>query len=189
MSKAATKMTENSAEANANYHQQLASELAERLAKVAEGGGAKAVERHHSRGKLLPRERIARVLDAGSPFLELSALAAWDMYTEEGGVPSAGVVTGIGRVHGHECMFVANDATVKGGTYFPLTVKKHLRAQEIATQNRLPCIYLVDSGGAFLPMQDEVFPDFQTLMSEWYQTGHESEAFQAPHVLHVKEHW
>ncbi len=152
-------MTENSAEANANYHQQLASELAERLAKVAEGGGAKAVERHHARGKLLPRERIARVLDAGSPFLELSALAAWDMYTEEGGVPSAGVVTGIGRVHGHECMFVANDATVKGGTYFPLTVKKHLRAQEIATQNRLPCIYLVDSGGAFLPMQDEVFPD------------------------------
>jgi 3-methylcrotonyl-CoA carboxylase beta subunit len=159
MSKAAVKMTENSAEKNASYHQQLASELAERLAKVAEGGGAKAVERHHSRGKLLPRERIARVLDAGSPFLELSALAAWGMYEEEGGVPSAGVVTGIGRVHGHECMFVANDATVKGGTYFPLTVKKHLRAQEIATQNRLPCIYLVDSGGAFLPMQDEVFPD------------------------------
>jgi len=144
---------------NASYHQSLAKELAERLDKVKEGGGAKAVERHHSRGKLLPRERITRILDEGSPFLELSALAANGMYEVEGDVPSAGVVTGIGRVHGHECMFVANDATVKGGTYFPLTVKKHLRAQEIATQNRLPCIYLVDSGGAFLPMQDEVFPD------------------------------
>jgi len=144
---------------NASYHQSLAKELGERLDKVKEGGGAKAVERHHSRGKLLPRERIARILDEGSPFLELSALAANGMYEAEGDVPSAGVVTGIGRVHGHECMFVANDATVKGGTYFPLTVKKHLRAQEIATQNRLPCIYLVDSGGAFLPMQDEVFPD------------------------------
>ena len=159
MKSVAMKPPSDTSQDNASYHRQLAEELETRLDTVKEGGGAKAVERHHSRGKLLPRERINRILDAGSPFLELSALAAWDMYQEEGGVPSAGVVTGIGRVHGHECMFVANDATVKGGTYFPLTVKKHLRAQEIAFQNRLPCIYLVDSGGAFLPMQDEVFPD------------------------------
>ncbi len=159
MTSRALKSTTNSAEENAAYHRKLADELRKQLDTVELGGGAKAVERHHSRSKLLPRERINRILDSGSPFLELSALAAFDMYKEEGGVPSAGMVTGIGRVHGHECMFVANDATVKGGTYFPLTVKKHLRAQEIATQNRLPCIYLVDSGGAFLPMQDEVFPD------------------------------
>ncbi len=145
--------------ANKAHHEALLEAFTAKLEKVKQGGGAKSVEKHHSRGKLLPRERIARVLDSGSPFLELSALAADGIYEAEGGVPSAGVVTGIGRVHGHECMFVANDATVKGGTYFPLTVKKHLRAQEIATQNRLPCIYLVDSGGAFLPMQDEVFPD------------------------------
>jgi 3-methylcrotonyl-CoA carboxylase beta subunit len=144
---------------NAAHNRALAEDLKKRLAIVAEGGGKKAVERHHARGKLLPRERINRILDPGSPFLELSALAACDMYENEGGVPSAGVVTGIGRVHGRECLFVANDATVKGGTYFPMTVKKHLRAQEIAYENRLPCIYLVDSGGAFLPMQDEVFPD------------------------------
>ena len=144
---------------NEKHHQALADEIKARLEKVAEGGGAKAVERHHSRGKLLPRERIERILDPGSPFLELSALAAHEIYENEGNVPSAGIVTGIGRVHGRECMFVANDATVKGGTYFPLTVKKHLRAQEIAFENHLPCIYLVDSGGAFLPMQDEVFPD------------------------------
>src|ERR1700733_1374955 len=144
---------------NAAYHQGWARELKERLELVGQGGGAKAVERHHARAKLLPRERINRILDPGSPFLELSALAAHGMYENEGGVPSAGMVTGIGRVHGVECMFVANDATVKGGTYFPLTVKKHLRAQDIAMQNRLPCIYLVDSGGAYLPMQDEVFPD------------------------------
>jgi 3-methylcrotonyl-CoA carboxylase beta subunit len=141
------------------HHKALTKELAAQIAKVHEAGGAKAVERHHSRSKYLPRERIAKVLDAGSPFLELSALAAHGLYESEGGVPSAGVITGIGRVHGLECLFVANDATVKGGTYFPLTVKKHLRAQEVALANRLPCIYLVDSGGAFLPMQDEVFPD------------------------------
>lgn len=146
-------------EDNASYHRALAKELAQNIEKAREGGGAKAVGRHHSRNKLLPRERIAHILDAGSPFLELSALAAWGMYENEGGVSSAGIITGIGRVHGHECMFVANDATVKGGTYFPLTVKKHLRAQEIAMENNLPCIYLVDSGGAYLPMQDEVFPD------------------------------
>ena len=149
----------NGAEANEAHHRALVDALNAKLEAVKLGGGTNAVARHHARNKLLPRERIARVLDAGSPFLELSALAADGMYEAEGGAPSAGVVTGIGRVHGHECMFVANDATVKGGTYFPLTVKKHLRAQEVAMQNRLPCIYLVDSGGAYLPMQDEVFPD------------------------------
>jgi 3-methylcrotonyl-CoA carboxylase beta subunit len=160
MTKPSAQMTSSgNFETNAAHHRKLVDELKSHLDKVREGGGAKAVERHHSRGKLLPRERIARILDPGSPFLELSALAAFGMYEAEGGVPSAGVVTGIGRVHGIECMFVANDATVKGGTYFPLTVKKHLRAQDIAMQNRLPCIYLVDSGGAYLPMQDEVFPD------------------------------
>ncbi len=157
--KPSVRTTPASKQENDAHHRKLAAELKQRLKTVAEGGGIKAVERHHSRGKLLPRERIAAILDPGSPFLELSALAAWEMYEAEGGVPSAGIVTGIGRVQGIECMFVANDATVKGGTYFPLTVKKHLRAQEIAMQNRLPCIYLVDSGGAFLPMQDEVFPD------------------------------
>jgi acetyl-CoA carboxylase carboxyltransferase component len=124
---------------------------------VARGGGEKALERHRSRGKLPARERIDRLLDPGSAFLELSALAAWELY--DGQAPSAGIVTGIGVIEGRECVLVANDATVKGGTYFPLTVKKHLRAQEVAAQNHLPCIYLVDSGGAFLPLQDEVFPD------------------------------
>ena len=121
------------------------------------GGGEAARAKHTARGKLLPRERIRQLLDAGSPFLELSQLAAYRVYEDV--VPAAGVITGIGRVAGQECVIVANDATVKGGTYYPLTVKKHLRAQEIAAQNRLPCIYLVDSGGAFLPAQDEVFPD------------------------------
>ncbi|AYC32921.1 methylcrotonoyl-CoA carboxylase [Pseudomonas cavernae] len=127
------------------------------LARVHEGGGAKAQERHTSRGKLLPRERINRLLDPGSPFLEIGQLAAHKVYGED--VPAAGVIAGIGRVEGVECMIIANDATVKGGTYYPLTVKKHLRAQTIARENRLPCIYLVDSGGANLPRQDEVFPD------------------------------
>jgi acetyl-CoA carboxylase carboxyltransferase component len=135
----------------------LVAELRERTALVARGGGERAVERHRSRGKLTARERIDRLVDPDSAFLELSALAAWDMY--EGQAPAAGIVTGIGVVEGRECVVVANDATVKGGTYFPITVKKHLRAQEIARQNRLPCLYLVDSGGAFLPLQDEVFPD------------------------------
>ena len=127
------------------------------MAQVRFGGGEKAVAKHKSRGKLLARERIDGLVDPGSAFLEFSSLAAHGMY--EGQAPGAGIVTGIGRVHGRECMVVANDATVKGGTYFPMTVKKHLRAQEIAFENRLPCIYLVDSGGAFLPMQSEVFPD------------------------------
>jgi acetyl-CoA carboxylase carboxyltransferase component len=135
----------------------LVAELRERTAEVARGGGEKTTERHRSRGKLTARERIDRLVDPGGAFLELNALAAWDLY--EGQAPAAGIVTGIGTVEGRECLIVANDATVKGGTYFPLTVKKHLRAQEVAEQNRLPCIYLVDSGGAFLPLQDEVFPD------------------------------
>src|ERR671914_1486717 len=135
----------------------LVAELRERTSLVARGGGDKAVERHRSRGKMTARERIDRLVDPGSAFLELSALAAWELYDRQ--APSAGVVTGIGVVEGQECVVVANDATVKGGSYFPLTVKKHLRAQEVAEQNRLPCVYLVDSGGAFLPLQDEVFPD------------------------------
>ena len=135
----------------------LAAELRERTALVARGGGEKAVERHRSRGKLTARERIDRLIDPGTAFLELNALAAWELY--DGAAPSAGIVTGIGVVEGQECVVVANDATVKGGSYFPLTVKKHLRAQEVAEQNHLPCIYLVDSGGAFLPLQAEVFPD------------------------------
>jgi len=125
--------------------------------KVEKGGGEAYVERHRSRGKLTARDRIAKLIDPGSPFLELSAFAAFGMY--KGQAPAAGIVTGVGMVSGQECVIVANDATVKGGTYFPMTVKKHLRAQEIALENGLPCIYLVDSGGAFLPMQDEVFPD------------------------------
>jgi acetyl-CoA carboxylase carboxyltransferase component len=137
--------------------EELVAELRERTATVARGGGEKAVERHRSRGKLPARERIDRLVDPGTAFLELNALAAWDLYGGE--APSAGIVTGIGVVEGRQCVVVANDATVKGGSYFPLTVKKHLRAQEVARQNRLPCIYLVDSGGAFLPLQAEVFPD------------------------------
>jgi acetyl-CoA carboxylase carboxyltransferase component len=135
----------------------LVEELRERTAQVAGGGGEAALERHRSRGKLTARERVDRLVDPDGAFLELSALAAWDVY--DGQAPSAGIVTGIGVIEGRECVLVANDATVKGGTYFPLTVKKHLRAQEVAEQNRLPCIYLVDSGGAFLPLQAEVFPD------------------------------
>jgi acetyl-CoA carboxylase carboxyltransferase component len=136
---------------------ELVAELRDRTAEVARGGGQRATERHRSRGKLPARERIDRLCDPDTAFLEFSALAAWDAY--DGQAPSAGIVTGIGVVEGRECVIVANDATVKGGTYFPLTVKKHLRAQEIAEQNHLPCIYLVDSGGAFLPLQAEVFPD------------------------------
>jgi len=135
----------------------LVYELRERAGQVALGGGEKATERHRSRGKLTARERVDRLVDPGGAFLELNALAAWELY--DGTAPAAGIVTGIGVVEGRECVVVANDATVKGGSYFPLTVKKHLRAQEVAEQNRLPCLYLVDSGGAFLPLQDEVFPD------------------------------
>ena len=135
----------------------LVRELRERAALVAAGGSAAAMERHRGRGKLPARERVDRLCDPGTAFLELGALAAWELY--DGEAPSAGIVTGIGVVEGRECVIFANDATVKGGSYLPLTVKKHLRAQEVAEQNRLPCIYLVDSGGAFLPLQDDVFPD------------------------------
>src|SRR6195952_839427 len=143
--------------ANEAEHARLSAELRERLGRAAEGGGEKARARHVERGKLLPRERVDRLLDPGSPFLELAPLAAEDLYG--GAAPGAGIIAGVGRIEGREVVIAANDATVKGGTYYPMTVKKHLRAQEVALQNRLPCIYLVDSGGAFLPMQDEVFPD------------------------------
>jgi len=145
----------------------LVDQLNDRLARMRLGGGSKAVERHRSRNKMLPRERIDHLVDAGTPFLEMSALAGMYNWDDDIGsdandginVPSGGIVTGIGIVSGTPCMIVANDATTKGGTYFPVTVKKHLRAQEIALQNDLPCIYLVDSGGAFLPRQADVFPD------------------------------
>ena len=144
-------------EANTAIMSNLVNDLRNNAQVVAMGGGEKAREKHLARGKLLPRERINGLVDKGAPFLELSQFAAWDMY--DNGVPSAGIITGVGRVSGIECVIVANDATVKGGTYYPETVKKHLRAQEIARENNLPCVYLVDSGGAFLPKQDQVFPD------------------------------
>jgi 3-methylcrotonyl-CoA carboxylase beta subunit len=144
-------------QANAAFHRGLAQELRERIRTARQGGGEKYRARHEAQGKLFVRDRIDRLLDEGSPFLELSPLAAFDVYDDE--TPGAGIVTGIGRVSGQQVMIVANDATVKGGSYYPLTVKKHLRAQEIAQENFLPCIYLVDSGGAFLPLQDQVFPD------------------------------
>ncbi|MGA9369599.1 MAG: carboxyl transferase domain-containing protein, partial [Steroidobacteraceae bacterium] len=137
---------------NAVAMRELAAELKTEVARTAEGGSPQAVSRHRAAGKLTARERIQVLLDTGSPFLELSQLAAHGMY-------GGGIVTGIGRVSGRECVIVANDPTVKGGTYYPITVKKHLRAQEVARENRLPCVYLVESGGAFLPAQDEVFPD------------------------------
>ncbi|MEV5105806.1 carboxyl transferase domain-containing protein [Streptomyces massasporeus] len=143
--------------ANEEGHHALVEELRTKLAAAAQGGGERARARHTARGKLLPRDRVDTLLDPGSPFLELAPLAADGMY--EGQAPAAGVIAGIGRVSGRETVVIANDATVKGGTYYPMTVKKHLRAQEVALDNRLPCVYLVDSGGAFLPMQDEVFPD------------------------------
>ncbi len=142
---------------NQAAHRALVADLHAQLQRVRAGGGARAAERHVARGKLLPRERVARLLDPGSRWLELSPMAAHDLY--DGAAPSAGLIAGVGRVAGRDCVVAANDATVKGGAYFPMTVKKHLRAQEIALRNRLPCIYLVDSGGAYLPLQDEIFPD------------------------------
>ncbi|MBV8332278.1 MAG: methylcrotonoyl-CoA carboxylase, partial [Candidatus Eremiobacteraeota bacterium] len=142
---------------NAARLEGLVAELRERLIAVRAGGGAEAVSKHRKRNKLTARERIERLIDPGSDFLEFSALAAFDMYGNDS--PAAGMVTGIGVVEGQHCAIVANDATVKGGTYYPMTVKKHLRLQEIAEQNHLPCVYLVDSGGAFLPLQADVFPD------------------------------
>jgi len=144
-------------QANASHNAQLCADLEARHTAIRQGGGEKARARHKEQGKMFARDRVAALLDAGSPFLEIGALAAQGVYEDH--VPAAGVVAGVGLVHGRPCMVVANDATVKGGTYYPLTVKKHLRAQEIAAENRLPCLYLVDSGGAFLPRQDEVFPD------------------------------
>ena len=144
-------------QANAQAMRSLVDDLNARIAQVAQGGGEAARAKHTARGKLLPRDRVQMLLDPGTPFLELAPLAALDMYNNE--APCAGLIAGIGRIEGVDCMIVCNDATVKGGTYYPITVKKHLRAQEVAQQNRLPCIYLVDSGGANLPNQDEVFPD------------------------------
>ncbi|MBT4502565.1 MAG: methylcrotonoyl-CoA carboxylase, partial [Gemmatimonadetes bacterium] len=141
---------------NARYHRALAEQLREHIAEAEQGGGPKYRRRHEEQGKLFVYDRIERLLDPNSPFLELSPLAAMNMYN--GAAAGAGLVTGVGRVSGREVMIVANDATVKGGSYYPLTVKKHLRAQQIAEENHLPCLYLVDSGGAFLPMQDQVFP-------------------------------
>src|SRR5229473_2274996 len=143
--------------ANAQAMRAVVDDLAARVAEIRKGGGEAARERHLARGKLLPRDRVRTLLDPGAPFLELSQLAAFGVYGED--IPAAGIITGIGSVMSRECVIIANDATVKGGTYFPITVKKHLRAQEIARQNNLPCIYLVDSGGANLPNQDDVFPD------------------------------
>src|SRR3954467_2656320 len=143
--------------ANAAATRALVDDLRAKAAEVAGGGSEEARARHLARGKLLARDRVNALLDPGTPFLEIAQLAAYGMYGGEG--PAAGVVAGVGRVSGQECMIVANDATVKGGTYYPITVKKHLRAQEIAMENGLPCVYLVDSGGAFLPLQAEVFPD------------------------------
>ncbi len=143
--------------ANQTAMRGLVTELESRRTEAAAGGPARARERHLARGKLLPRERVMTLIDSGTPFLELSALAANGMYDDA--IHAAGIITGIGRVAGRECVIVCNDSTIKGGTYYPMTVKKHLRAQEIARENRLPCIYLVDSGGANLPHQTEVFPD------------------------------
>ncbi|MGB0693261.1 MAG: carboxyl transferase domain-containing protein, partial [Pseudomonadales bacterium] len=145
---------------NAAAMQLLVDDLQAKVEQVAQGGGTRYQERHQARGKLLPRDRVNALVDPGSPFLEFSQLAAFDMYGKDD-VPAAGIITGIGRVQGQECVIVANDATVKGGTYYPVTVKKHLRAQDIARENNLPCIYLVDSGGANLPNQAEIFPDKQ----------------------------
>jgi 3-methylcrotonyl-CoA carboxylase beta subunit len=172
--KSHVKTSSSDFKANAEHHYRLASELNGNLEKIREGGGETARARHEGRGKLFVRERIRKLIDPGTAFLELSPLAAWEMY--DGAAPSAGVITGIGTIHGREVMIVANDATVKGGTYFPLTVKKHLRAQEVAMENRLPCIYLVDSGGAFLPLQAEVFPDREHFGRIFYNQANMSAA-------------
>ena len=155
--KTKTKTDSKEFQKNAEANRKLAEQLHEVLSQVSLGGTERARQKHLARGKLLPRDRVRKLVDRGAPFLEVGALAAYDLYENE--VPAAGVIAGIGQVSDVDCVIVANDATVKGGTYYPLTVRKHLRAQEIAEQNGLPCIYLVDSGGAYLPMQDEVFPD------------------------------
>lgn len=167
---------------NQQVMNQLVDDLETRLNTIALGGDAKARERHLAHGKLLPRERLMQLIDPGSPFLEFSPLAAHEVYGDY--VPAAGIITGIGRVSGQECVIVINDATVKGGTYYPLTVKKHLRAQEIAQMNHLPCIYLVDSGGAFLPRQDEVFPDKEHFGRIFFNQAQMS-AFNIPQIAVV----
>jgi 3-methylcrotonyl-CoA carboxylase beta subunit len=160
--------------ANQAAHAELVEDLRGQLHRVRQGGGAKSRERHVSRGKLLPRDRVAKLLDRGSPFLELSPLAAHGMYDDQ--APGASIITGIGRVCGREVVVICNDATVKGGTYFPMTCKKHTRAQQVALENRLPTIYLVDSGGAFLPMQDEIFPDVRGFGESFYNQANLSAA-------------
>lgn len=167
------KPDEKQFEQNSKMMRDLSTHLHDLIAKVQHGGNQKTRERHRQQGKLLPRERIQLLLDVGTDFLELSSLAGHELYDDE--LPAAGLITGIGKVMGVDCMIIANDATVKGGTYYPITVKKHLRAQKIAEQNRLPCIYLVDSGGAFLPMQDEVFPDEQHFGRIFYNQAHMSQ--------------
>jgi len=168
--------------ANAAAMRALVQDLRDRAARVAQGGGPAAAAKHIARGKRLVRDRIDQLVDPGAPFLEIGQLAAWDLYG--GDAPAAGLVTGVGTIHGRQCMVIANDATVKGGTYYPLTVKKHLRAQEIAQENRLPCIYLVDSGGAYLPLQDEVFPDRDHFGRIFYNQAHMS-ALGIPQVAVV----
>src|SRR6056297_403187 len=165
---------DDSVEKNHARMQKLVDELRALVAVNRSGGGEKAQERHIARGKLLPRERLDALLDPGSPFLELSQLAAHEVYDDP--VPGAGIITGIGRVAGRECMIFVNDATVKGGTYYPLTVKKQGRAQTIAAENHLPCLYLVDSGGAYLPLQDEVFPDRDDFGHAFYNQARMSAA-------------
>ena len=159
MTQLATNLSQQSQDYQGNQQaiEKVVKDFKDKLHIIQQGGDENARAKHLARGKMLPRDRVKNLIDPGSPFLEFSAFAAYGVYPDN--VPAASIITGIGRVSGQECVIVANDATVKGGTYYPLTVKKHLRAQEIAAQNNLPCIYLVDSGGAFLPLQDEVFPD------------------------------
>src|SRR5581483_9712119 len=160
------------AKANVRAHSELTADLQRQFDRVLDGGGPVTAAKHTARGKLLPRDRVARLLDRGSPLLELSTLAAHGMYEDQ--APGAGIITGIGRIHGREVMIICNDATVKGGSYFPMTARKHTRAQEIALQNRLACIYLVDSGGGYLPLQDELFPDVRGFGQSFYNQANMS---------------
>jgi acetyl-CoA carboxylase carboxyltransferase component len=179
-----TKVDKNSEDfkKNSEHYQRMVADLKGKINMIMGGGGPDLVKLHHDRGKMLARERIELLLDPNTPFLELNPLAAFDMYNNE--APSAGIVTGIGTIHGRECMLIANDATVKGGTYYPMTVKKHIRAQEIAMENHLPCIYIVDSGGAFLPLQDEVFPDREHFGRIFYNQARMS-SFGIPQIAVV----
>ncbi|WP_042648026.1 carboxyl transferase domain-containing protein, partial [Legionella pneumophila] len=184
MAKLTTQINTSSQEFKNNQAnmQALVTDLREKIHQISLGGDEKARTKHQQQGKLLPRERLHQLLDPGSPFLELSQLAAYQVYEDT--IPAAGIITGIGRVAGNECVIVVNDATVKGGTYYPLTVKKHLRAQEIALINHLPCIYLVDSGGAFLPLQDQVFADKEHFGRVFYNQAQMS-ALNIPQIAVV----